>query len=627
VLGFLSGAFSHISSQTLSPVITYEYGYPLAIERAPGIINRFGTSGAGKSYDHTVGIGISLKSPDFFATDLGLSAQLQYRYSLGKFTSEQYLSYSAVDETGQPVASTNMFDVASKIQSLDISFPFEYHVSKMGFSLGPWGSFEISRNITGNENIISPSNAHFPGGGASHTFASGDMIASSKVHGGFEAGLSMLVPFSVALAFEPRLFSRIDLSTISDASAKSFSVGLSFSLSPIAAPPIQRLLDTPAIAAPMPKITAFVHFTKNGVRTDERTPIDVTGYSTTFHQYTEYLPELYFDDASPTIPSRYLQLEHSEAQEFTVSSLANEALSEFEKNTLSILGLRLKKDTLARIILQASFTNAENEELASERAKAVKEYLTNVWMIPAKRISVSTVQTSEKPHVTFYPSVESITAPVATQWIENSFHIPHMGIEKEFTAEAGLRSWDITVMQNGKILSHFSSNVPATEQSYADFDLLGDPAPDGKPNGGAAPVVVLLKAQDFAGQTTEVSDTLTLPSASDLEKNMIEREALNFIFLQRPSEDSEHQKMQELMMHKLLENVRIGTHVTITNPASSPPDAAAGQSIAERIVSSLKLHPELATDVHIVQRSESADPADPYDQSIFVRIEQAKSNK
>jgi hypothetical protein len=570
-----------------------------------------------------------LKVPDLFTENFGLSLQLQYRYSIGKFTSEQYLSDSAVDDTNRHIPSTNTFDVTSKIQSLDLSLPFEYKIANTGLSFGPWASFEIVRSITGKENIISPANALFPTGGTSRTFASGDTISASHIHGGLEAGFSVIIPFSNSLAFEPRLYSRVDLSTISDAPSKSFSVGLSFSLSPIAAvPQIGQQINTSVIAAPpLPKITASVHFTKNGVRTNKHTPIDVTGYSTTFHQYTEYLPKISFDEGSKTIPAKYIQLTHSDAQQYSVSSLANEALHEFEKNTLSIIGVRLQRDSLSKIILQASYTNSENEELAIDRAKILKEYLKNVWGIPAKRISISTNQTLEKPQVKFIPSDESITAPVATEWIVHSFHIPHMGIEKEFTAEAGLKSWEISIIQNGKILSHFSSSIPATDQSFADFDLLGDPSNEGNPHGEAAPLIASLTAEDFAGQHTQVSDTLTLPSASDLEKNTIEREAFNFIFLGAPTGDSVHKKMQDLLMQKLLANVRIGTHVTITNPVSLPPDAVVGQSIAERIVSSLKLRPDLGADVHIIQGSTPSDSDDPYENSVIVRIEEPSNTK
>lgn len=625
-LGIFSGAFSHASSQTLSPVLTYQYGYPLAIERAPGIINRFGTSGSGKSYDHTFGIGAALKFPGLFTTSIGLSPQLQYRFSLGKFTSEHYRSISAVDENDQRVFSTNTFEVTSKIHSLDLSIPLEFVFGKAGLHFGPWGSIEIARDITGKENITSPSNAHFPGGGVSQTFASGDTIGTSHLHGGFEAGVSMRIPITQTMAIEPHLFSRVDLSVISAASAKAFSIGISFALSPIAAQQIHLPFDTQVIIKPVPKIAASIHFTKNGIRIDQHTPIDVTGYSTTFRQYTEYLPEIYFDDRSQRIPSRYIQLEPSQARQYAISSLANEELHEYEKNTLTILGVRLKNDSLAAVTVTASYATSENEELAKGRGESVKDYLTNVWLIAPKRISVSTVKTSEKPCVTFSPSDESIAAPVATQWIEHSFHIPHMGIEKNITADAGLKSWDIAIMQKGKTLSHFSSTAPASEQSFADFDLLGDPAQEGNPRNEAAPLVAFLKAEDFFGQSAEGSDTLILPSAADLQKNTIERKAFIFIFLQRPAGDSLHNTMQELLMQKLLDNVRDGTHITITNPVPSGFDAAKTQSIAERIVSSLKLRSELGADVHIVQRSESKDPADPYDQSVMVRIEQARTN-
>jgi hypothetical protein len=621
--------FSDVRSQTvrIEPVLTYEYGYPLTIERAPGIINHFGTNGLGKSYDHTLGIGVALKLPDFFTSSIGLFPQLQYRFSLGNFTSEQYRSITAVDGNDQPIASTNTFEVVSKIQSLDLSLPVGFFLGNTGLCFGPWGSIEIARNITGTENITSPSNAHFRGGGVSQTFASGDTISTSHLHGGLEAGLSMEFPISASIAIEPFLYSRVDLSVISAASAKAISIGLSFSLSPIAAEQIQLPPDIPKIVAPAPKITASIHFAKNGTRIDRHSPIDVTGYSTMFRQYTEYLPEIYFDEGSKRIPAGYTQLNASQALQYSISSLANKSLDEYEKSTLNILAIRMKNDSLSGITLTASYTNSENKGLAQMRAESVKDYLTNVWRIEAKRISIVTAKTAQKPSVSFSPSDQSITAPVATQWIERSFHIPHMGIEKNITAEAGLRSWDIAITQNEKSLSHFSSNVPPAQQSFADFDLLGDPDQEGNSHQEVAPLVASLKVEDFAGRSAEARDTLTLPTASDLEKNTTQHKGFIFIFLQRPAGDSLHKMMQELLFQKLLTNVQAGAHITITNPVSLQPDAVTGQSIAERIVSSLALRPELGADVHIVQRSESKDQSDPYEQSIVVRIEQAKNDK
>jgi hypothetical protein len=261
---------------------------------------------------------------------------------------------------------------------------------------------------------------------------------------------------------------------------------------------------------------------------------------------------------------------------------------------------------------------------SGQRVEQIRRYLHDVWGIGSERVQVGKAARFSNAEAadTIGCSSLSLLAPVATQWIERSYVIPQMGIEKSIVADRGLRSWEIEVHQGDRLLAHFGDHDNADGADIPNFDL----APDTTRHLGAAtpePLVATLSARDIEGAVVTAHDTLRLPDASEQSKNMVEREVLTFVFL--PQSGSNTAATTDAMFAKLLSLLRPDAEISVRYPldqsGQTPPEAL---TITERLVDELRHRTDLHPDLHLHPRA-SADPElPPYDRSVTIRVLQAK---
>jgi hypothetical protein len=628
VIVCVCGACS-IRAQTvqIEPVLTYEYGYPLTIERSPGIINKFRTSGAGTSFNHTFGLGAALQIPDLFSDQFGIAPRMEYRFGSGQFASEPFVAIQD-DTANMPRVTGEHFEVRSSTQSIDFTLPLECSTADFGIGFGPWCNVELSRSIVGTELIDTPATALFSDKSRSRTYASGDTISASHLHAGIEADMYFHIPLSSTLGLEPRLFGRYDLTSAAAIGKKAFSAGVSLSLSPLINPRPEsiRVPDTVVtiVRKPSKMLTASVHFTKNGVRTDPDTRVEVVGNSSAYRQYTEIPDFVTFELGSAEIGPSYSQLDKSALKNFRYNVLARAPLPMFGRQLLNLIGYRLATDSSVHITVNTGIKKG-TDKLHFARLQAIESYWTRVWDIAPDRILTSKVISGpdhRRSDTIVLQGLEAL-APVATQWIERSFHIPHMGIEKSIVADQGLRSWEIYVHQNEKLLSRFTSTDSTTDNPIADFDLSGDSSAVDE-HRDPPPLVATLRAEDFAGQRVEVTDTLRLPSREEQAKTVSSREAYVCVIL-REGMPSGNDSQSSLLIAKLLSVIHPDAHVSISTPPTDPRTVGStSPGIVERLVSELKRRADLHPDIHIFSRTDANAELPPYEQAIIVRVEQSK---
>ena len=93
----------------------YEYGVPLAIERSPGVINRYDFGGEGYSYNHTFSAGARFVMPRLFDTEIGLVGGAGIALSRGNFRSVAFAGDSVTRLSDQSkVVPTEEFVVDAK---------------------------------------------------------------------------------------------------------------------------------------------------------------------------------------------------------------------------------------------------------------------------------------------------------------------------------------------------------------------------------------------------------------------------------------------------------------------------------------------------------------------------------
>lgn len=131
-------------------------------------------------------------------------------------------------------------------------------------------------------------------------------------------------------------------------------------------------------------------------------------------QMRPLLNYIFFDNNSFEIPNRYSQLTAPEAKNFRVEALRGKDVVPTYYELLNIIGRRMTDRPTSTLTLTGcnSDEGAEqgNTMLSSRRAEAIRRYLTEIWGIPAARISVKRRGKPEKPTTGIAEAAEDAAA-------------------------------------------------------------------------------------------------------------------------------------------------------------------------------------------------------------------------
>ena len=181
---------------------------------------------------------------------------------------------------------------------------------------------------------------------------------------------------------------------------------------------------------------------------------------------------VFFDSLSSDINSRYFGLNATGTRGFSVDSLYDLDVINTYRHLLNITGKRMLDFPTAKITLTGCNDGAaENniKSLALARANSVKDYLVNVWKINPERITVKSrnlpdkastpindpEKAQENRRVEIVSDNYEITKPVFASFRLRTTSLPGIRFKPEVNAEAGLKNWEITVTQDGKLLKQF----------------------------------------------------------------------------------------------------------------------------------------------------------------------------
>ncbi len=221
----------------ISPIITFDYGSPLFINRAAGVFNHSSVPDTGISSAFSYGLGmrgaIGLSGP------IGLLGRVSGIYSTGQFNSSL--------GGGDTVSGHEWKLLAEAL--------LDWKPSAISLRAGPWLSARIAGTILANH----------PGS----FFASAQ---SPSIHYGLAAGLAWDITH---FPIEPELTTHIDLTELSEAGAKAWSVGLSLAYKfggeehTLASPKM-----TQAKSWATPPVPASVKFLVNGSPSQGSPPLE-----------------------------------------------------------------------------------------------------------------------------------------------------------------------------------------------------------------------------------------------------------------------------------------------------------------------------------------------------------------
>jgi hypothetical protein len=390
--------------------IEYRNGVLQEVDRTPGAINKFHTSGTGTSNENRFGGGISYEQFFSDSTAFSLSYGLSYQYMSSGFTSDPY--NSVVGTT----ATTNRFDLKSTGNFIGISAMPSYSASGWRFGAGLWlhQLFGFSQDVT--EHIISPSGATFPDGAT--TSATHE---SSPAGSGTEFGFRFAVGKTFDLgSFHPeiQLFTDLTPSSVSDIGFfSSFAPGISISV-PFGAK--EKEVEAPPLATSVPLL--LLRFDGRALRTSDTIGVAIQERSIREYIELNMRPER---EALHYLAKLHL-LAKEEADRFDPLALARKGKAAADSEVINILGWRLRELQTATLVIEGKKSDVE----------FAAEYLHSIWNIRDEHIAK--IFNEALATLRFSSQDARIMLPLALRWVEIEDHLSPLTMEMPERIDARL---------------------------------------------------------------------------------------------------------------------------------------------------------------------------------------------
>lgn len=630
-----------IAQQSLiaGPVVGYSFGVPLTVTRDPGIVNRYGSNISGVSYDHLGWAGVRTVMPSLLGNNWGVSAELSLALSSGKFTSNPFLFDSVYVQTNEQYTGTYRdFEVATFLGMLQFDVQAQYRLfGSWQLGAGPWLTYRMSSGMVQEERIvgtdISGLLVEIPEEERTRTIAVGRSLASSPWRGGLAVSLTRNFSLGPAVVLAPNLHAKVDATALfsDDLGLRSLRGGLGIALlfntepnvpTPEKLPPDTVYIQTPVadvrprIPDHKPELEARIQLYSEGREGRADTAV-VRKNMTYFKQSAELLPLVFFDTNSAAIPLRYKQLSEREIGGFSMSSLARLNPVEMYYHTLNVLALRLKAEPSARLELTGEVSNGEPRSLAYARAESIKNYLREVWSIAEHRIVVRESNETSRRCVVFSSSSPSVVAPLVVEWKVQEFAVPPVRLAQAVRAEAGIRSWELNLVHNGREVGRYEGTMlqelDDLELSFRANNRPGDSV--------LAPLQAELIVEDYTGTTATSRAELPLVWEESIRdgQSVPRGETENMSAVLLPSTVGKFDTPDKNpVLRTLMASVRDGARITIASLATD--SRTIGEEtllrpdhIAETMLLSLKARNVRVAELHIQRQSDD-------DSSLFATL-------
>ncbi len=530
--------------------------YRAEIDSLPGIpeAREVFTSGTGGSFSLSGMLRIPLAAGWSGSFRAGIT-----RYN-GQFTA---LQVAPILPDGTPVPMTvrhtldASFLLASFLPSVEYT-PF----GRMTLSAGPEIGIVAGNTVVQKEEIIDPPGATWVSTKTPlQVLFDGELSDISPLQVALTAGAGYSFPLNSArtLHIAPEVYISLPLGVLRETgswSAMSYRVGASLLFAPLPAPPpvfydtvrtsdttinIVAGIDEERIVAGTPIITTvqdtlphavFVHTSvheqfvrqipelkpllsatitasfvlDNG---QETKAAKVTMEEFIVHKYTPLLPYVFFAEQSSVIPSRYKSLPATDAAAFSIHHYNTASTLDIYYHVLNILGERMHRLPQATIVVTGYTADERGTPALSERrARAVANYLSNVWNIPPSRITIRARAlpdrlsamnqqegVEENRRVEITGSDPALFEPVVLTDTIRTVDPPTVRFRPRLFSEAGIRTWRILIAQEEKLLKELRGEGVAP--SAVDWAIAQD---DIRPL-ASLPLEYRLVANDSAAQS------------------------------------------------------------------------------------------------------------------------------
>lgn len=437
-------------------------------------------------------------------TGTGPSVGLFYELPIGEWTALNLRAgYFVHNATLSTTESTTVI-VGNETQDAKFEHRVDASLSSIGFEplfgVRPAGPLTLhiggrlgmilTKQFSQQETIVQPEDIGvFENGRRTRNDTTAEIPNAAGTEAAVIAGLSYELPLNRKRTFflQPELLFSLGLTKVAtdvdwNTGGIRFGVGLKYRpaeeptvVATVPLPEIPAEQSAPAVPDPAKPAILTAGIVAVGVDHDgtERPVASIRAEEFISTSLRPLLNYLFFDENSSTIPDRYTRISADMTGQFQIERLYNLETLPTYYHLLNIIGRRLHQHSEATITITGcnpEQPNGENaNELANRRAKAVRQYLTDIWNIAPERMKIAARAMPEKPsnpaevdgiaenrRVEITASIPQILEPVVTTDTIRTINPPVIRFKPAVTAEAGVMNWQVNAIQQEKTLRQFS---------------------------------------------------------------------------------------------------------------------------------------------------------------------------
>lgn len=175
---------------------------------------------------------------------------------------------------------------------------------------------------------------------------------------------------------------------------------------------------------------------------------------------------------------------------------------------LNIIGRRLRENAGAELILSGSVRG-------NRRRDSIIAYLRDVWSIPEERIvpdSSSHASSGDHSGLSWRLVPEVLNAPLRNERIAREHGYPTIRLSPRIIADAGVRSWSITIAQGETILARYTEERETRDPDGIPWESITTGS-----DGSGEPLIATLSVVDSGGGKAMAEDTLPVHRTSTPE--------------------------------------------------------------------------------------------------------------
>lgn len=559
-------------------------------------IGVFGASGECGVFGSGTGIekmfGGSFSMPSLFSPDFGLTVDFGASMASATLYADPVDPIRIFDRKNERLVELDReYQLATEKLDAYLDLLGRLHITeRFSVALGASLRYQASSSYTQSDNVLGPGDYAFSDGQRQHTMPMGQELTPAAIVAGPTLRASYEVPLRFGALLVPELSIRADLtSSVRQASWQRYlagaKVGLLFDITPSPPepeppPPVEPPAEPVVVVARQkPRLAASISL--YGIDEQNR-PINVTKVHVNevlYRQHSPLLPAVFFEHDSAVFPERYTQLAPGQTDSFSVDRLLGLDLLDIQHHTLDVVGSRLRENPSSRVVVIGSTSKDESAALARARAEKVRSYLEETWGIARSRIALhegggSMERSSESTddgradnrRVELSSGADGLLDPLMTEQIVRDFDPPTIKMSPTYDAEAGMKSWTLTITQGSNVIARYSNlDAGALTAPELTWHLASEQI-----DSALEPLVAQLTVEDSTGAIVTARDEvgLSLERRVTVVDGRVERdgdrEQISYSLVGFDYNSANPGRQNEALVREIAALVRAGGKITVT---------------------------------------------------------------